>query len=54
MAEGENPELTNFFKKMTVTEDDRRTYHDCGWLTGNFFSFIPVVDVPTVEGSSLR
>jgi hypothetical protein len=29
MAAGEIPELTDFFKKMTVTEDDRRTYHDC-------------------------
>ncbi len=53
MAEGEIPELTDFFKKMTVTEDDRRVYHDCGWLTGNLVSFIPEVDVPTVEGSTI-
>jgi hypothetical protein len=30
MAEGEIPELTDFFKKTTVTEDDRWAYHDRG------------------------
>jgi hypothetical protein len=58
MAEGEIPELIDFFKKMTVTEDDRRAYHDHRWkmiteLTGNLVSFIPEVDVPTVEGSTI-
>jgi hypothetical protein len=28
IAEGEIPELTDFFKKTTVTEDDRRAYYD--------------------------
>jgi hypothetical protein len=51
MAAGEIPELTDFFKKTIVTEDDRRAYHDSGWLTGNLVSFIPEVDVPTIEGS---
>jgi hypothetical protein len=51
MAEGEISELIDFFKKTTVTKDDHRAYHDCGWLTGNLVSFIPEVDVPTVEGS---
>jgi hypothetical protein len=40
MVEGEIPELTDFFKKMTVTKDDRRVYHDHGWLIGNLVSFI--------------
>jgi hypothetical protein len=53
MAEEEIPELTDFFKKMTMTEDDHRAYHDRGWLTGNLVSFIPKVDVPTVEGSTI-
>jgi hypothetical protein len=53
MAEGKIPELTDFFKTMTVTEDDCRAYHDCGWLTGNLVSFITEVDVPTVEGSTI-
>jgi hypothetical protein len=53
MAEGEILELTDFFKKTTVIEDDRRAYHDCGLLTGNLISFIPKVDVLTVEGSTV-
>jgi hypothetical protein len=50
MAKGE---ILDFFKKMTVTEDDRRAYHDRGWLTSNLISFVPEVDVPTVEGSTI-
>jgi hypothetical protein len=45
MAAGEIPKLTNFLKKTTVTKDDRRAYHDRGWLIGNLISFIPEVDV---------
>jgi hypothetical protein len=41
MAVGEISELTDFFKKTIVTEDDCRVYHDRGWLTGNLVSFIP-------------
>jgi hypothetical protein len=53
MVEGEISELTDFLKKTTVTEDDRRAYHDRGWLTDNLVSFILEVDVPTVEGSTI-
>jgi hypothetical protein len=53
MAAGEIPELTDFFKKMTVTKDNRRAYHDHRWLTSNLVSFIPEVHVPTVEGSTI-
>jgi hypothetical protein len=53
MAEGEIPEVTDFFKKTIVTKDDRRAYHDRGWLTGNLVSFIPEVDVPTIDGSTI-
>jgi hypothetical protein len=53
MTEGKILELTDFFKKTTVTEDDRQAYHDRGWLTGNLVSFIPEVDVPAVEGSTI-
>jgi hypothetical protein len=53
MADGEIPELMDFFKKTTVTEDDRKAYHDRGWLVGNLLSFIPEVDVPTVESSTV-
>jgi hypothetical protein len=51
MAKWEIPELTDLFKKMIMTEDDRRAYHDRGWLTGNLVSFIPEVDVPTIGAS---
>jgi hypothetical protein len=30
MADGEIPELMDFFKKTTVTEDDRKGNHDRG------------------------
>jgi hypothetical protein len=53
MAEGEILELTDFFKKTIMTEDDRQAYHSRGWLIGNLVSFIPEVDVPTVEGSTI-
>jgi hypothetical protein len=53
MVEGGILELTDFLKKMTMTLDDRQVYHACGWLTGNLVSFIPEVDAPTVEGSTV-
>jgi hypothetical protein len=53
MAVGEISELTDFFKKAIVTEDDRRAYHDRRWLTGNLISFIRDVDVPTIEDSTI-
>jgi hypothetical protein len=49
MADREIPELTDFFKKTTVTKDDHRAYHDRGWLADNLVSFILEVDVSTVE-----
>jgi hypothetical protein len=53
MADGGIPELTDFFKKTIVIEDNRRAYHDCGWLVGNFVSFIPEVDALTIECSTI-
>jgi hypothetical protein len=53
MDDGEIPELADFFKKTIVTEADRKTYHDLSWLSSNLISFIPEVDVPTVEGSTV-
>jgi hypothetical protein len=47
------PELSDFFKKTSVTNDECQAYHECGWLTGNVISSIPKVDVPTIEGSSI-
>jgi hypothetical protein len=53
MAKGEIPELTDFFKKTSVTEEELQVYHHHHWLTGNVLSSIPEVDVPTVHGSSV-
>jgi hypothetical protein len=53
MADEEILELMDFFKKMIVTKDDHKAYHDCVWLAGNCLSFIPEVDDPTVEGSTI-
>jgi hypothetical protein len=53
MDDGKIPELADFFKKSIVTEADRKAYHDLGWLSGNLISFIPEVDVPTIEGSTV-
>jgi hypothetical protein len=30
MADGKIPELSDFFKKITVTEEERKAYHDFG------------------------
>jgi hypothetical protein len=53
MAKGEIPELTDFFKKTSLSEEELQDYHHLGWLTGNVLSSIPKVDVPTVHGSSI-
>jgi hypothetical protein len=50
MAKGEIPELTDFFKKRSVTEEECKAFHDRGWLTGNMISTIPKVDVPSIHG----
>jgi hypothetical protein len=41
MAKDEIPELSNLFKKTSVTDGERRAYHKHGWLTGNIISSIP-------------
>jgi hypothetical protein len=52
MAKGEIPELSDFVKKTSVTDDERQAYHERGWLTDNVISSVPEIDVPTVEGSA--
>jgi hypothetical protein len=53
MAKGEIPELSDFFKKTSVTNDERQAYHEHDWLIDNVISSIPEVDVPTIEGSTI-
>jgi hypothetical protein len=53
IAKGEIPELSDFFKKPSITDDEHQAYHERGWLTGNIISSIPEVDTPTIEGSTV-
>jgi hypothetical protein len=53
MAKGEIPELSDFFMKTSVTDDECQAYHERGWLTGNIISSVHEVDIPTVEGSTV-
>jgi hypothetical protein len=53
MTKGEIPELSDFFKKTSVTDGKHQAYHEHGWLTGNVISFVPEVDIPTIEGSTV-
>jgi hypothetical protein len=53
MAKGEIPEISDFFKKTLVTDEECQAYHDRGWLLGNVISSIPEVDISTVEGSTI-
>jgi hypothetical protein len=46
-------EMSDFFKKTIVTEEEHQAYHRFGWLTGNLISMIPEVDVPTVHDSTI-
>jgi hypothetical protein len=53
MDDGKILEWADFFKKTIVTEADHQAYHNLGWLSGNLISFIPEVDVPTVDDSTI-
>jgi hypothetical protein len=53
MAKGEILELSDFFKKTSVTDEEHQAYHNRGWLPSNIMSTIPEVDIPTFEGSTI-
>jgi ABC-type phosphate/phosphonate transport system substrate-binding protein len=53
IADRKVPEMSDFFKKTTITEEERQAYHRFSWLTGNLISMIPKVDVPTVHDSTI-
>jgi hypothetical protein len=53
VAKGKISELSDFFKKTSVTGGERQAYHKRGWLTSNIICSVPEVDVPTVEGSTV-
>jgi hypothetical protein len=52
MADRKIPEMRDFFKKTTVTKEERLAYHRFGWLTGNLISTMPEVDIPIVHDST--
>jgi hypothetical protein len=52
MADRKILEMSDFFKKTIVTEEERLAYHRFGWLTGNLISMIPEVNVPPVHDST--
>jgi hypothetical protein len=47
------PTLLDYWKKSMITEADRSTYHDTDWLSGALESFVPTVEVPTVDNSTI-
>jgi hypothetical protein len=52
MADRKVPEMSDFFKKTTVTEEECLAYHSFSRLTGNLVSMIPEVDIPNVHDST--
>jgi hypothetical protein len=53
MAKCEIPKLSDFFNKTSIIDDERQAYHEHDWLTDNIISFVPKVDAPTIEGSTI-
>jgi hypothetical protein len=53
MADRKVPEMSDFFKKTTVIEEECLAYHRFCWLTGNLVSMIPEVDVPIIHDSTI-
>jgi hypothetical protein len=45
-------DMSDYWKKTTITEDDRSTYHTAGWLGGELESIIPTVEYATVDGTT--
>jgi hypothetical protein len=53
MANKDTPMLSDYWKKSKVIEADRSAYHTVGWLGGALESFVPEVDIPMVDNSSV-
>jgi hypothetical protein len=47
------PDMSDYWKKSTITETDHKAYHSAGWLIGGLESSVSEVDVPMVEGSTV-
>jgi hypothetical protein len=44
-------DMTDYWKKSSITEGDRQAYHDFSWLTGNLMSSVSNAHIPMVDGS---
>jgi hypothetical protein len=49
MVDRKVPEMSDFLKKTTITEEERLAYNRFSWLTGNLISMIHEVDVLTIH-----
>jgi hypothetical protein len=52
MTDRKVTEMSNVFKKTTVSEEECLPYHSFGWLTHNLISTILEADVPTIHDST--
>jgi hypothetical protein len=53
MAYKTTPEMVDYWKKTMVTEVDRKAYHSFSWLNGGLESSVPIVEYPTVDGTTM-
>jgi hypothetical protein len=53
MANKDTAILFDYWKKSTVTEANCSAYHTTGWLGDALESFLPEVDIPIVDNSSV-
>jgi hypothetical protein len=53
MANKTTPSMSDYWNKSTITEADCSTYHTAGSLGGGLKSLVPLVDVPTIDVSTM-
>jgi hypothetical protein len=53
MVNKTSPSMSNYWKKSMITEVDYSSYHAIGWLGGRLEFYVPSVDIPTVDGSTV-
>jgi hypothetical protein len=53
MSDKTTPEMVNYCKKVMVIEADHKAYHSFGWLNGEMESSVPIVEYPTVDGTTV-
>jgi hypothetical protein len=53
MVNKTTPVLSDYWKKSMVTKADCSAYHTAGWLGSALESFVPTVEVPMVDNSTI-